>query len=68
VRPALATGALFAGASALGAAAHVGSWLTLVLSVGVSAGVVAALAFFAGLPTDTRQLLWHRFRKVVRLT
>jgi len=68
VRPALATGALFAGASALGAAAHVGSWLTLVPAVGLSAGVVAILAFFAGLPAETRQLLWHRFRKVVRLT
>jgi hypothetical protein len=68
VRPALATGALFAGASALGAAAHAGSWLTLVLYAGVSAGVVAILAFFAGLPAEARQLLWHRFRKVVRLT
>jgi len=68
VRPALATGVLFAGASALGAAARAGSWPTLVLSVGVSAGVVALLAFFAGLPTGTRQLLWHRMRKVVRLT
>jgi hypothetical protein len=34
----------------------------------VSAGVVAILAFFAGLPAEARQLLWHRFRKVVRLT
>jgi O-antigen/teichoic acid export membrane protein len=68
VRPGLATGALFVGASALGAAAHVGSWPTLVLAVGLSAGVVAILAFFAGLPAETRQLLWHRFRKVVRLT
>jgi O-antigen/teichoic acid export membrane protein len=68
VRPALATGVLFAAASVLGAAAHAGSWLTLVLYAGVSAGVVAILAFFAGLPAEARQLLWHRFRKVVRLT
>lgn len=68
VRPALATGVLFAGGSALGAAAHAGSWSTLVLSVGLSAGVVAIVAFFAGLSAETRQLLWHRFRKVVRLT
>jgi O-antigen/teichoic acid export membrane protein len=68
VRPALATGVLFAGASVLGAAAHVGSWVTLVLAVTVSAAVVAALAFFAGLPAETRQLLWQRLRKVARLT
>jgi O-antigen/teichoic acid export membrane protein len=68
VRPGLATGVLFAGSSALGAAAHAGSWPALVLSAGVSAGVVAVLAFFAGLTAETRQLLWHRFRKVVRLT
>jgi O-antigen/teichoic acid export membrane protein len=68
VRPAVATGVLFAGASALGAAAHAGSWQALVLSAGVSAGVVAIVAFFGGLPAETRQLLWHRFRKVVRLT
>jgi O-antigen/teichoic acid export membrane protein len=68
IRPALVTGVLFAGASALGAAAHAGSWPALVLSAGVSAGVVAILAFFAGLPAGTRLLLWHRFRKVVRLT
>jgi hypothetical protein len=68
VRPALATGVLFAGASFLGAAARAGSWPILVLSVGVSAGAVAILAFFAGLPAGIRQLLWHRMRKVVRLT
>jgi O-antigen/teichoic acid export membrane protein len=68
VRPALATGALFAVASAIGVAVRAGSWPTLVLSVGVSAGVVAILAFFAGLPLETRQLLWHRLRKVARLT
>ena len=67
VRPALATGALFAGASVLGRATHAGSWPALVVSVGVSAGVVAILAYFGGFPHDTRQLLWRRLRKVVRL-
>ena len=67
VRPALATGALFAGASALGAAAHAGSWPALVVSVGASAGVVAVLGYFGGFPRATRELLWSRLRKVVRL-
>jgi hypothetical protein len=34
----------------------------------VSAAVVAALAFFAGLSAETRQLLWQRLRKVALLT
>jgi O-antigen/teichoic acid export membrane protein len=68
VRPALVTGGLFAAGSALGAVVHVSSWPTLVLSAGVSACVVAIVAFFAGLPGGTRELLWLRFRRVVRLT
>ena len=68
VRPALATGVLFAGASALGAATRAGSWPTLVVAVGVSAGVVTIVAYFSGLPADTRRLLWQRLRKVARLT
>jgi O-antigen/teichoic acid export membrane protein len=68
VRPALATAVLFAGASALGAAAHAGSWPALVLSVATSAAVVAFLAFFIGSSAKTRQLLWRRLRKVARLT
>jgi O-antigen/teichoic acid export membrane protein len=68
VRPALATGVLFAGASALGPAFLARSWPGLVLWVGLSAGVVAILAFFAGLPAGARELLWKRLRKVARLT
>jgi O-antigen/teichoic acid export membrane protein len=68
VRPGLATAALFAGASILSTSAHAGSWPALVLSVGITAGVIALLAFFAGLPAGTRALLWQRFRRVVRLT
>lgn len=68
VRPAVATGALFAAAGALGAVAHVSSWLTLVLSAGLSAAIVTIVAFFAGLPAGTRELMWHRLRKVIRLT
>jgi O-antigen/teichoic acid export membrane protein len=68
VRPALATGVLLAGASALGATVLASSWPGLVLSVGASVGLVATIAFFAGLPAATRQLLWHRLRKVARLT
>ena len=30
--------------------------------------LVTTRALGAGLPAEARQLLWHRFRKVVRLT
>jgi len=66
-RPALATGVLFAGASALGTATHAGSWLDLVLFTGISAAAVALIAFFIGLPVGSRQQLWRRLRKVARL-
>jgi len=68
VRPALATGVLFVGASLLSTAAHAGSWPALVLSVGMSVLVITTIAFFAGLSTGIRELLWHRLRKVARLT
>jgi hypothetical protein len=67
VRPALATGALVAGASVLGRNAHAGSWPALVVSVGASVVMVAILAYFGGFRHETRQLLWRRLRKVVRL-
>jgi O-antigen/teichoic acid export membrane protein len=68
VRPALATGVLFAGASGLAGGAHAGTWPALVLFVGTSAAVVASLAFFIGLSAETRHLLWRRLRRVARLT
>jgi O-antigen/teichoic acid export membrane protein len=68
VRPVLATSALFVLSSALGATFHAGSWIALVLSVGVSAGVIAILAFFAGLSAAPRRHVWKRLRRVARLT
>ena len=68
VRPALTTGVLFVCSSVLGTALHAGSWVALFVSVAVSAGVIAVLAFFAGLSAAPRRLMWNRLRKVVRLT
>jgi O-antigen/teichoic acid export membrane protein len=68
VRPALATGVLFAGASVLGTSTRAGSWPILLVAVGVSAGVVTILAYFAGLSAETRRVLWLRLRRVARLT
>jgi hypothetical protein len=68
VRPAIVTGVLFAGASTLGASVRAGSWQSLILSAGSSAGIISILAFFAGLGAETRRVLWHRLRRVARLT
>ena len=67
-RPAVVTGVLFAGASALGASLHAGSWPSLMLSGGVSAVIVSIIAFFTGLGAETRRVLWQRLRRVARLT
>jgi hypothetical protein len=37
------------------------------VSVGASVLAVAILAYFGGFRHETRQLLWRRLRKVVRL-
>jgi hypothetical protein len=67
VRPAIVTGALFVGASTLGASLHAGSWPTLVLFGASSAVAISLVAFFAGLPAATRRVLWQRLRRVARL-
>jgi O-antigen/teichoic acid export membrane protein len=68
VRPALATGALFTCSSVLSTVVGAGSWVALCLSVAASAAGVAILAFFAGLASEPRRLLWNRLRRVARLT
>jgi hypothetical protein len=68
VRPGLATGALFACSSLLGTIVHTESWVALFLLAGLSAGGIAILALFAGLPVGPRRRVWNRFLKVVRLT
>jgi O-antigen/teichoic acid export membrane protein len=67
VRPALATAALFAGCAILSSALNVESWVALFPSVAASAGVVALLAFFAGLSAGSRRVVWRRLRRVARL-
>lgn len=68
VRPALATGALFACSSVLSTVVRAGSWVALCLSVAASAGGIALLAFYMGLSTESRRLVWTRLRRVARLT
>jgi O-antigen/teichoic acid export membrane protein len=68
VRPAIATAVLFGGAGALADSLHAGSWVALVLSVGLSVAVLAPVVFLAGLQPEVRRLLWLRLRRVARLT
>jgi putative polysaccharide biosynthesis protein len=67
VRPALTTAVLFGGAASLGAVVRVGTWPTLVLVVGVSALTVAGIAFLAGMPPDSRTMVWRRLVRVVKM-
>ena len=68
VRPAIATGVFFGGAGALADSLHAGSWVALVLSVGLSVAILAPVVFLAGLQPEIRRLLWLRLRRVARLT
>ncbi|MGH2679411.1 MAG: lipopolysaccharide biosynthesis protein [Actinomycetota bacterium] len=67
-RPALATAVLFGAGTALSVELQAGSWPALVLYVGATAALVTVVAFFLGLAPEVRHILWHRLRKVVRLT
>lgn len=68
LRPAVATGALFAFASGLSTVLGTESWIALFPLAGASAAVVAVLALFAGLSPEPRRRVWSRIVKVARLT
>jgi O-antigen/teichoic acid export membrane protein len=68
VRPAIVTTVLFVGASLAGAELHVKSWVLLAASFAISGLIITGLTYFAGLSAESRQLVWHRVRRVVELT
>jgi len=61
-RPALVTAALFLAADRMQRLALPSGWLELVLGAGLTVGLVAPLALFAGLDGRQRRQLWKRFR------
>jgi hypothetical protein len=66
VRPASVTAALFIGVATFGHSLIAETWLSLVLSVGVTLLVVSFLAFYIGLSRDQRKQLVRRVRWVAR--
>jgi O-antigen/teichoic acid export membrane protein/thymidylate kinase len=68
VRPAIATAVLFGVATVAGAELRVGSWPSLIAAAATSGLVMTGLTFLGGLSADGRRLVWHRVRRVVRLT
>lgn len=67
IRPALITGALFAGCSFCSTVVRASSWPGLVASVALSIVLFGPLAFFGGLTPDQRRRIWIRARRVARL-
>lgn len=67
IRPALATAAVFAATTVLSTGVRAGSWVALVLEVGISVVAISAASFFGGLSADTRRVVWGRIRRVARL-
>jgi len=65
VRPGLVTLALFATAAWAGLHVDASSWLMLVLSVGMSVGLVGVAAFFCGLGATRRGEMVERVREMV---
>lgn len=59
-RPLVVMAALFAGAAYLGQRVQASGWLEWIGSVALSAGVVLAIAFVAGLPGDIRRAVFER--------
>jgi O-antigen/teichoic acid export membrane protein len=68
VRPAAATVLLFVGAAIVSPVIDAGSWLALLFGGAISAAIVGVMAFFGGLPPRMRAVVWHRLRRVARLT
>jgi O-antigen/teichoic acid export membrane protein len=65
LRPAFVTTLLFVPLTVLGEYLAVNTWLALVFSAGLTAGLLSLLAFYFGVTSEQRKSLVNRIRKVL---